>query len=264
MKIIKKMLKSYIFLSLVIGLLPCNFRIKRTKITYSVMFSLLLLTSCDISNEEIEQKAQNYTKSEYGFSVKLNQIEIPGQGKDFSGPDTRIASVQQVDEPYLQFQLYFDGRISPKVNNDNYKIKKEANDLQERFNTYYEEKRNNTILTFDQMQTGDTVFDKKAEKEIAKKHSKHYVTAIFRSNIFLDLNNLAHMEKLAELARSIQEFNKTIENNKSSVEDITIQLPNANKSLLQNIAVDYVLTAEEAKKTFEKKDDYMKALQLTK
>ncbi|QWH20667.1 hypothetical protein EXW62_27035 (plasmid) [Bacillus mycoides] len=264
MKIIKKMLKSYTFLSLVIGLLPCNFRIKRTKITYSVMFSLLLLTSCDISNDEIEQKAQNYIKSEYGFSVKLNQVEIPDQGKDFSGPDTRIAFVQQVDEPYLQFQLYFDGRISPKVNNDNYKIKKEANDLQEKFNTYYEGKGNSNIFTLDQMQTGEVVFDKKYEKEIVKKHPKFYATAVFRSNIFLDLNNPAHMEKLAELANSIQEFNKTIENNKGSVEDITIQLPNADKSLLQNIAVDYVLTAEEAKRAFEKKDNYMKALQLTK
>ncbi|PGA46104.1 hypothetical protein COL84_30175, partial [Bacillus pseudomycoides] len=114
------------------------------------------------------------------------------------------------------------------------------------------------------MQTGDIVFDKKTEKEIAKKNSKHYFTAVFRSNIFLEVNNPAHMEKLAEIARSIQEFNKTIENNKSSVEDITIQLPNANKSLSQNIVVDYVLTAEEAKKTLEKRDDYMKALQLTK
>lgn len=94
------------------------------KITCSIMSSLLLLTSCDISNKEIEQKAQNYTKSEYGISVKLNQVEIPDQNKNWLGPDTRIASVQQVDEPYLQFQLYFHGRISPKVNNDNYKIKK--------------------------------------------------------------------------------------------------------------------------------------------
>ena len=85
------------------------------------MCSLLLLTSCDISDEEIEQKAQSYIKSEHGISVKLNRIEI--------------AYVQQVDEPYLQFQMYFDGRTSPKVNNDNYKIKKEANDLRERFNT---------------------------------------------------------------------------------------------------------------------------------
>ncbi|MDM5152745.1 hypothetical protein QUF88_01970 [Bacillus sp. DX1.1] len=234
------------------------------KITCSIMSSLLLLTSCDISNKEIEQKAQNYTKSEYGISVKLNQVEIPDQNKNWLGPDTRIASVQQVDEPYLQFQLYFHGRISPKVNNDNYKIKKEANDLQEKFNTYYEGKGNNNIFTLDQVQTGEVVFDKKYEKELAKKHPKFYATAVFRSNIFLDLNNPAHMEKLAELANSIQEFNKTIENNKSSVEDITIQLPNANKGLLQNIAVDYVLTAEEAKKTLEKRDDYMEALQLTK
>lgn len=230
------------------------------------MFSLLLLTSCDISNKEIEQKAQNYTKSEYGISVKLNQVETHGTGEilPLPGPKARTAYVQQVDEPHLQFQLYFDRRISPKVNNDNYKIKKEAYDLQEKFNTYYEKKGNNTIFMFDQMQTGDTVFDKKAEKEIAKKNLKHYVTAVFRSNIFLDVNNPAHMEKLAEVARSIQEFNKTIENNKSSVEDITIQLPNANKSLLQNIIVDYVLTAEEAKKALEKKGDYMKTLQLTK
>ncbi|MEI4804024.1 hypothetical protein ACIGHG_12905 [Bacillus sp. NPDC077411] len=237
---------------------------KRTKMTYSIMFSLLLLTSCDISNKEIEQKAQNYTKSEYGISVKLNQVETHGNGEILLGPEMRTAYVQQVDEPYLQFQLSFDGQISPKVNNDNYKIKKEAYDLQEKFNTYYEKKGNNTIFTFDQMQTGDTVFDKKAEKEIAKKHSKHYVTAVFRSNIFLDVNNPAHMEKLAEVARSIQEFNKTIENNKISVDDITIQLPNANKNLLQNIVVDYIVTAEEAKKALEKKSDYMKALQLTK
>ncbi|PEO35543.1 hypothetical protein [Bacillus wiedmannii] len=234
---------------------------KRTIMKYSIMLSLLLLTSCDISDEEIERKAQSYTKSEHGITVKLDRIEIPEQGKDFLGPDIRIAYVQQVDEPYLQFQMYFDGRTSPKVNNDNYKIKKEANDLRERFNTYYEEKGNDTILTFEQMQTGDTVFGKNEEKKIGKKHPKHYVTAVFKSNIFLDVNNRAHMETLAELARSIQEFNKTIENSKSSVDDITIQLPNANKEILQHIAVDYIVTVEDAKKTLEKKVDYMKALQ---
>lgn len=114
------------------------------------------------------------------------------------------------------------------------------------------------------MYTGDTVFDKKAEAEIEKENSKKYVTAVLISNTFLDVNNPAHMEKLAELARSVQEFNKTIENNKSSVEDITVELPNAKKELLQNIVVDYVLTAENAKKTLEKKEDYMKALQHTK
>ena len=35
---------------------------KRTIMKYSIMFSLLLLTSCDISNEEIEQKAQKLYK----------------------------------------------------------------------------------------------------------------------------------------------------------------------------------------------------------
>ncbi|PEJ07832.1 hypothetical protein [Bacillus wiedmannii] len=234
---------------------------KRTIMKYSIMFSLLLLTSCDISDEEIEQKAQSYTKSEHGISVKLDRIEIPEQGKDFLGPDTRTAYVQQVDEPHLQFQISFDGRSSPKVNNDNYKIKKEAIDLRERFNTYYEEKGNNTILTFEQMQTGDIVFDKDAEKRIAKKHPKHYVTAVFRSNTILDVNNPVHMETLAEVARSIKEFNKTIENSKSSVEDITIQLPNTNKDVLLHIAIDYIVTAEDAKKTLEKKVDYMKALQ---
>lgn len=94
-----------------------------------------------------------------------------------------------------------------------------------------------------------------------KKHPKHYVTAVFKSNIFLDVNNRAHMETLAELARSIQEFNKIIENSKSSVDDITIQLPNANKDVLQHIPVDYIVTAEEAKKTLEKNVDDMKALQ---
>ena len=237
---------------------------KIKKITYSMMISLLLLTSCDISNKEIEQKAQNYTKSEYGLSVKLDQVETIGNGKDILGPDVRIAHVQQVDEPYLQFQVSFGGQVSPKVVNDNYKIKKEANDLKEKFNTYYAGKGNHDRFIFDQMYTGDAVFDKKAEAEIEKKNSKKYVTAVFRSNIFLDVNNPAHMEKLAELARSVQEFNKTIENNKSSVEDITVELPNAKKELLQNIVVDYVLTAENAKKTLEKKEDYMKALQLTK
>ncbi|PHE74916.1 hypothetical protein COF47_19980 [Bacillus wiedmannii] len=234
---------------------------KRIIMKYSIMFSLLLLTSCDISDEEIERKAQSYTKSEHGITVKLDRIEIPEHGKDFLGPNKRTAYVQQVDEPYLQFQISFDGRSSPKVNNDNYKIKKEANDLRERFNTYYEEKRNNTILTFEQMQTGDTIFGKNEEKKIAKKHPKHYVTAVFRSNIFLDVNNRAHMETLAEVARSIQEFNKTIEDSKSSVDDITIQLLNANKDVLLHIAVDYIVTAEDAKKTLEKKVDYMKALQ---
>lgn len=76
---------------------------KIKKVTYSMMISLLLLTSCDISNKEIEQKAQNYTKSEYGLSVKLDQVETIGNGKDILGPDVRIAHVQQVDKPYLQF-----------------------------------------------------------------------------------------------------------------------------------------------------------------
>ncbi|PFV78546.1 hypothetical protein COL05_17960 [Bacillus sp. AFS059628] len=234
---------------------------KRTIMKYSIMFSLVLLTSCDISDKEMEQKAQSYTKAEYGISVKLDRIEIPDLGKDFLGPDTRTAYVQQVDEPHLHFQISFDGRSSPKVNNDNYKIKKGANDLRERYNTYYEEKGNNTILTFEQMQTGDIVFDKDAEKRIVKKHPKHYVTAVFKSNILLDVNNRVHMETLAEVARNIQEFNKTIENSKSSVDDITIQLPNDNKDVLQHIPVDYIVTAEEAKKTLEKNVDYMKALQ---
>ncbi|WP_242254820.1 hypothetical protein [Bacillus cereus group sp. BfR-BA-01379] len=233
---------------------------KRTIMKYSIMFSLLLLTSCDISDEEMEQKAQSYTKSEHGISVKLDRIEIADQGKDFLGPNRRIAYVQQVDEPYLQFQIWFDGRTSPTVENDNYKIKKEANDLREKFNTYYE-KRNNTILTFDRMQTGDIIFGKDEEKKIAKKHPKHYVTAVFRSNTVLDVNNSAHMETLAELARSIQEFNKTIEDSKSSVDDITIQLPNVDKGVLQHIVVDYIVTAEDAKKILEKKDGYMEMLQ---
>lgn len=237
---------------------------KKTKMKYSIVFSLLLLTSCDISDEEIEQKAQNYTKAEYGMSVKLNGVETLDNGKDFLGPKGRIASVQQVDEPHLQFQLYFDGQISPEVNNDNYKMKKKTYDLQKKFNTYYGEKENNTILTFDQMQTGDNVSDKNAEKEIAKKNLQQYYTVVFRSNTVLDVNNPVHMETLAEVARSIQEFNKTIENSKSSVEDITIQLPNTNKDVFQNIAVDYIVTVEDAKKTLEKKVDYMKVLQSTK
>ncbi|MES5939671.1 MULTISPECIES: hypothetical protein [unclassified Bacillus cereus group] len=234
---------------------------KRIIMKYSIMFSLLLLTSCDISDKEIEQKAQSYTKSEHGISVKLDRIEIADQGKDFLGPNTRTAYVQQVDEPYLQFQIGFDGRTSPKVENDNYKIKRGANDLRERFNTYYEEKGTNTILTFEKMQTGDAVFGKNEEKKVAKQHPKHYVTAVFKSNIFLDVNNRAHMETLAEVARSIQEFNKTIEDSKSSVDDITIQLPNDNKDVLLHIAIDYIVTAEDAKKALEKKVDYMKALQ---
>ncbi|MBK5451883.1 hypothetical protein JFU18_25610 [Bacillus sp. TH22] len=237
---------------------------KKTKMKYSIFFSLLLLTSCDISDEEIEQKAQNYTKAEYGMSVKLNGVETLDNGKDFLGPKGRIASVQQVDEPHLQFQLYFDGQISPEVNNDNYKMKKKTYDLQKKFNTYYGEKENNTILTFDQMQTGDNVSDKNAEKEIAKRNLKQYYTAVFRSNTVLDVNNPVHMETLAEAARSIQEFNKIIENSKGNVEDITIQLPNTNKDVLQNIAVDYIVTAEDAKKTLEKKANYMKVLQSTK
>ncbi|MDZ4411977.1 hypothetical protein ORL62_29770 [Bacillus cereus] len=159
---------------------------KITKITCNMMFSLILLTSCDISDKEIEQKAQSYTKSQYGFSIKLNEVEIPGNYKDLLGPDVRIAHVQQVNEPYLQFQLA------------------------------------------------------------------------------LDVNNPVHMEKLAELARSIQEFNKINGNNKSSVEDITIQLPNADKELLQSIVVDYILTADDAKKALERKEHYMEALLLIK
>lgn len=58
---------------------------KITKITCSMMFSLILLTSCDISDKEIKQKAQSYTKSQYGFSVKLNEVEIPGIIKIYWG-----------------------------------------------------------------------------------------------------------------------------------------------------------------------------------
>ncbi len=238
---------------------------KITKITCNMMFSLILLTSCDISDKEIEQKAQSYTKSQYGFSIKLNEVEIPGNYKDLLGPDVRIAHVQQVNEPYLQFQLALDGRISPKVDSDNYKIKKEANDVKEKFNTYYVGKENNDIFTFEQMYMGNIVFDKKRRSRKKKrKNVKKYVTAVFRSNIFLDVNNPVHMEKLAELARSIQEFNKINGNNKSSVEEITIQLPNADKELLQSIAVDYILTADDAKKALERKEHYMEALLLTK
>lgn len=39
----------------------------------------------------------------------------------------------------------------------------------------------------------------------------------FRSNIFIDVNNPAHMEELAELARSVQEFNKTNEDKNASI-----------------------------------------------
>ena len=234
---------------------------KSIKMKYSIMCSLLLLTSCDISNEEIEQKAQSYTKSEHGMAVKLNGVETLNSGKNFLGPKGRIATVQQVDEPHLQFQLYFEGQISPEVNNDNYEEKKKAYDLQGKFHTYYGEKGNNTILTFDQMQTGDNVSDKNAEGKIAKKNLQKYYTSVFKSNTMLDVNNSVHMETLAEVARSIKEFNKTIEDSKSSVEDITIQLPNVNKDVLQHIAVDYIVTAEDAKKTLEKKANYMKALQ---
>lgn len=107
----------------------------------------------------------------------------------------------------------------------------------------------------------EILFSARMKRKISKKHPKHYVTAVFRSNTVLDVNNSAHMETLAELARSIQEFNKTIEDSKSSVDDITIQLPNANKDVLLHIAVDYIVTAEDAKKTLEKKVDYMKVLQ---
>lgn len=228
------------------------------------MFSLLLLTSCDISDEEIEQTAQSYTKAEYGMSVKLNSVETLDNGKDFLGPKWRIVNVQQVDEPYLQFQISFEGQISPKVNNDNYKIKKEANNLQERFNTYYEKRENNTMLIFNRIQAGDTVFDKNEEKEIVKKNLKQYYTVVFRSNTVLDVNNPVHMETLAEAARSIREFNKTIEDSKSSVGEITIQLPNINKDVLQYIAVEYLVTAEDAKNTLEKRNEYMKILQSIK
>ncbi|MEI5946185.1 hypothetical protein SNE23_17660 [Bacillus sp. RA(2023)] len=237
---------------------------KRTIIKYSIMFSLLLLTSCDISDEEIEQTAQSYTKAEYGMSVKLNSVETLDNGKDFLGPKWRIVNVQQVDEPYLQFQISFEGQISPKVNNDNYKIKKEANNLQERFNTYYEKRENNTMLIFNRIQAGDTVFDKNEEKEIVKKNLKQYYTVVFRSNTVLDVNNPVHMETLAEAARSIREFNKTIEDSKSSVGEITIQLPNINKDVLQYIAVEYLVTAEDAKNTLEKRNEYMKILQSIK
>ncbi|KAB2460482.1 hypothetical protein F8160_22690 [Bacillus sp. CH126_4D] len=237
---------------------------KRTIMKYSIMFSLLLLTSCDISDEEIEQTAKSYTKAEYGMSVKLNSVETLDNGKDFLGPKWRIVTVQQVDEPYLQFQISFEGQVSPKVNNDNYKIKKEANNLQERFNTYYEKRENNTMLIFNRIQAGDTVFDKSEEKEIAKKNLKQYYTVVFRSNTVLDVNNPVHMETVAEAARSVREFNKTIENSKSSVGEITIQLPNINKDVLQHIAVEYLVTAEDAKNTLEKRNEYIKILQYIK
>ncbi|EOV9527119.1 hypothetical protein ACE41A_07020 [Bacillus cytotoxicus] len=237
---------------------------KRKKLMGSMMCSVFLFAACDISNDEIETKAQDYAKAEYGISVKLNRVETHGNGKDFFGPDLRTAYVQQVDEPHVQFQLDFEGNFSPKVKNDNYKVKKQANDVQEKFHTYYEETGDHTRFTFLQIQTGDTVFDKKTEKEIKKKNQKMYVTGVFQSNSFLDLNNSEHMEKLAEVARRVQSFNKTIENNKIVIEDITIFLPNAKQHLLQNIPVDYILTAEYAKQTLEKRHEYRKALQLTK
>ena len=71
---------------------------------------------------------------------------------------------------------------SPEVNNDNYEKKKEANNLQGRFNTYYGEK--NTIFTFDQMQTGDNVSDKNTEEQIAKKNLQQYYTAVLKVILF--------------------------------------------------------------------------------
>ncbi|EOW9527295.1 hypothetical protein ACO11K_000915 [Bacillus cytotoxicus] len=238
---------------------------KRKKLIGSMMCSVFLFASCDISNDEIETKAQDYAKAEYGISVNLNRVDIKGDEKDLLwGPDLRTAYVQQVDEPHVQFQLDFEGQIAPQVENDNYKVKKQAHDVQEKFHTYYEEIGDHTLFTFHQIQTGDTVFDKKTEKEIKKKNQKTYVTGVFQSNIFLDINNSEHMEQLAEVARKVQSFNKTIENDRIVIEDITILLPNAKQHLLPNIPVDYILTAENAKQTLEKKNEYKKALQLTK
>ena len=186
------------------------------------------------------------------MAVKLNGVETLGNGKDFLGPKGRIATVQQVDEPHLRFQLYFEGQISPEVNNDNYKMKKKTNDLQGKFNTYYEEKRITLYLLLINCRLG-TMFPIRMLRKNSKEKLATVLYGSFKSNIVLDVNNSVHMETLAEVARSIQEFNKTIENSNSSVDDITIQLPNGNKDVLQYIAVDYIVTAEDAKKTLEKK-----------
>ncbi|WP_243522127.1 hypothetical protein [Bacillus pseudomycoides] len=236
----------------------------KIKIMCSLLVLLLLLTSCDISDKEIEKKAQAYVKSQYGIAVKLNQVETHGDGKNLFGPETRTAYVKQVERPNLEFQLKVDGQISPKVTNDNYKLKKEANNLLEKYKKYNAKLLNNNIFSFDQMETGNIVFDKKIVEEAAKKNSNHYFTAVFKSNVFLDLNNPSHMEELAQIARNIQSFNKTIEQSKCRIEDMNIILPDVDEKLIQNLMVDYVLTAEEAKKTLEKRDDYVKILQVVK
>ena len=96
---------------------------KRTIMKYSIMFSLLLLTSCDISNEEIEQKAQSYTKSEYGMVVKLNGVETLDNGKGLPGPKGRIVTAKKSMNHTCNFNCTSRGK-SPEVNNDNYEKKR--------------------------------------------------------------------------------------------------------------------------------------------
>ena len=45
-------------------------------------------------------------------------------------------------------------------------------------------RENNTIFTFNQLQTGDDVSNKNAEKEIAKRDLQQYYTAVLKVKLF--------------------------------------------------------------------------------
>lgn len=60
------------------------------------------------------------------------------------------------------------------------------------------------------------------------------------------------MEELAAMAQQTKSFNQTIKQSNFIIEDMNIILPGVDDGLLNYLVVDYVLTAEDAKKTLEK------------
>ncbi|MDM5188646.1 hypothetical protein QUF99_15360 [Bacillus sp. DX4.1] len=235
------------------------------KLKYLIgLLSILLLTSCDISNEEIEKKAQAYMKSQYGIPIKLVDVEIVGDVKEMFGPSLREATVQQTEAPHIQFKLFVEGEFSPAVTNDNYKIKKDAYEIQEQFKEYAAKNVNSSLFTFEKIDSSDVLLDKETVSTAKKKNPNSFLNIVLKSNELLDFNNSVHMEELAAMAQQTKSFNQTIKQSNFIIEDMNIILPGVDDDLLNHLVVDYLLTAEDAKKTLEKREDYMRILQNVK
>lgn len=142
---------------------------KKMKYLMGLLSILLLLTSCEISNEEIEKKAQAYMKSQYGVPIKLVDVEIVGDAKEMFGPSSRKVTVQQTEAPHIQFKLFVEGKFSPAVTNDNYKIKKDAYEIQEQFKKCAAENVNSSLFTFEKINSGDVLLDKETVSAAKRK-----------------------------------------------------------------------------------------------